>query len=64
MQNHDSNNPPLKPYSKKELCALYGISDKTLIKWLQPFADEIGERIGRFYNIVQVRIIFKKLGIP
>lgn len=64
MQNQDSYNIPIRPYSNKELCVLYGISDKTLHKWLKPFNKEIGSRIGRFYNIMQVKIIFKNLGIP
>jgi transposase-like protein len=38
----------VKPYSMKELCEIYGVSDKTMRKWLQPFAEQIGERRGIF----------------
>lgn len=48
----------------KELCKIYQISDKTMRKWLAPFIDEIGERRGHIYNVAQVTIIFKRLGVP
>lgn len=54
----------VKTYSVKEVAGLYGISGKTLKKWLAPFENEIGERIGYFYNPRQVRVIFEKLGPP
>lgn len=54
----------IKTYSVKEVAGLYGISSKTLKKWLTPFEKEIGERIGYFYTPKQVRIIFEKLGLP
>lgn len=55
---------PVKTYSVKEIAGLYGISGKTLKKWLAPFEGEIGERIGYFYNPKQVQTIFEKLGLP
>lgn len=57
-------NTPIKTYSVKEVAGLYGISTKTLRKWLKPFKKEIGERQGHFYYPKQVRIIFEKLGLP
>lgn len=54
----------VKPYSIRELCYLYEICDKTLKKWMEPFADELGDRIGRYYSVNQVEIIFSKLGVP
>ncbi len=55
----------IKPYTVKELRQLYnGVSHKTLLKWLQPFNEEIGERNGRFYSVPQVEIIFLRLGLP
>jgi hypothetical protein len=58
------NTIPLKPYTVLELARLYGISDRTMKKWLRPFETEIGEKLGYFYTIAQVKIIFKKLGTP
>lgn len=54
----------IKAYTTKEVALLYGVSGKTLKKWLIPFKKEIGKRYGHFYNPKQVQIIFEKLGIP
>lgn len=54
----------IKPYSLKEISVIYGICDKTLKKWLEPFEKEVGQRRGRYYNVAQVKLIFKCLGIP
>lgn len=54
----------VRTYSVKEVADLYCISNKTLKKWLKPFENELGERMGYFYNPKQVRIIFEKLGLP
>jgi hypothetical protein len=40
------------------------ILTQSFIKWLEPFQELIGEKIGFFYSIVQMKIIFKKLGMP
>lgn len=61
--NHQ-NPVELRPYTIAELADMYGVSKKTLRKWMEPFQEQIGERIGFFYSIVQVRIIFEKLGMP
>lgn len=54
----------IKPYTFKELITLYEVPDKTFRKWLRPFKDLIGPKVGQFYTINQVRIMFDKLGIP
>lgn len=59
-----NNTIQLKAYSTGELAKLYGVSWRTLKKWIAPFEAEIGERRGRFYTITQVRIIFDKLSLP
>ncbi|HEY6914610.1 MAG TPA: hypothetical protein VI413_08040 [Paludibacter sp.] len=58
------NNIQLKPYTVLELARLYSVSDRTMKKWIKPFEKEIGEKIGYFYTIAQVKIIFEKLGTP
>ncbi|MEO6539950.1 MAG: hypothetical protein ABIN74_03120 [Ferruginibacter sp.] len=55
---------PIKPYSLKELAAMYHVTKKTFSKWLIPFEKEIGKRNGYYYNNNQVRIIFEKIGAP
>jgi hypothetical protein len=54
----------IRPYTKGELSAFYGVCVKTFSKWLRPFQDKIGERNGHFYSVEQVKIIFSLLGIP
>lgn len=54
----------LKPYTLTELAGLYNVNYKTLREWIKPFEAEIGKKIGRFYTIPQVRIIFEKLELP
>ena len=54
----------LMPYSIAELASVYDVCERTFKKWISPFADEIGEKQGRYFNISQVRIIIEKLGLP
>jgi hypothetical protein len=54
----------VKAYTTKELAALYGISSKTIKTWLQPYTQMIGEKRGRYYTTLQVRLIFEKIGLP
>ena len=54
----------VRAYSITELAALYDITPKTFRTWLKPYAEEIGEKQGRYFTILQVRIIFEKLGMP
>lgn len=54
----------LKVYCKKDLLHLYGVTYKTLAKWLRPMASEIGPLHGRSFTTAQVKIIFDTLGYP
>lgn len=54
----------IKPYSKKELAALYKIGARSMDTWLKPFEKKIGKRNGWYYNVNQIRYIFDKLGLP
>jgi cbb3-type cytochrome oxidase cytochrome c subunit len=54
----------IKPYTVAELAQIYEVCDRTFKKWITPFKPEIGKRNGRYYSVVQVKIIFKRLGIP
>ena len=51
-------------YSLVELATVYNVCDRTMKKWLKPFEEQIGPRLGRYYNISQVRLILEKLGLP
>jgi hypothetical protein len=54
----------IRPYSLTELSRLYGISNGIMKRWLAPHHEIIGEKVGRFYNALQVKTIFEKLGLP
>ncbi len=54
----------IKPYMISELAKFYQVSDKTFRCWLKGFADRLGKRIGRYYTIKQVEMIFQELGTP
>jgi len=55
---------PIRPYSLKELAAVYCCSVKTLSTWLNQFHEDVGPRVGLYYRPKQVRIIVDKLGEP
>lgn len=54
----------LKPYTKKELAAIYSVDRRTFAKWVDDLNGTVGPPHGRFYLIPQVRIIFQELGVP
>lgn len=60
----EKQTPLIRPYSATELAKLYGMSARTIYKWLQPFKSLIGERVGWYYNKLQVEKIFELLGKP
>jgi hypothetical protein len=53
-----------RPYSITELASLYNMTRKTMNKWLKPHMPVIGERVGRFYNVKQVLLIFELIDLP
>lgn len=71
-EKHKSNNEmstttnvvEIKPYSLTELSQMYGISNRTMKNWLAPHSHVIGDKVGRIYNALQVKIIFERIGLP
>ena len=43
----------LRPSTLKWLASMYGVDKRTMRKWLLPIKEELGERLGNFYNISQ-----------
>ena len=70
--NTPENNPAeitlpismLKPIGLIGLAKIYGVHYRTLRKWLAPFHEKIGPRIGRYFTINQVRTIAQNIGLP
>ncbi len=54
----------IRPYSTKELAGIYDVCDKTMKKWIKPMSAKVGAKNGRYYSVVQVKVIFDKLGVP
>jgi hypothetical protein len=54
----------IKPYTKKELAAIYGMSPRSFSTWMKPFDVIVGAKVGKYYNIHQVKMIIDKLGLP
>ena len=54
----------IKPCTLTELAAIYGVGIRTMKKWIIPHQPAIGEKQGRIYTALQVKIIFEKLGLP
>jgi len=54
----------IKPYSNRDLSALYHLSPKALRQMLEPHKNLIGKKLRNHYSILQVEIIFVKLGVP
>lgn len=59
-----TNKLEIKPYTKKELAAIYGISPRCFYTWLKKIESEVGVKRGKYYNLNQVRIIIDKMGLP
>ncbi len=59
-----TNEITVRPYTTTKLAALYGVARKTFRMWLQPHASVIGEKQGKYFTVLQVKMIFEKLGIP
>jgi transposase-like protein len=59
-----TNTIEIKPYNLTELSRIYGVTTRTIKKWITPFEKEMGMKNGRYYNAKQVKILFDKLGLP
>ncbi len=59
-----NNNIEIRHYSVAELSRIYNVNPRTLRRWLLPHQSSIGYKIGRYYNALQVKIIFEKIGLP
>jgi hypothetical protein len=55
----------IRPYSKKELRNLYGISVTTFRKWFEGHdAISKADKFRRIFNVREVEYIFKTFGYP
>lgn len=61
---HEPSEIKAQRYSIKMLSEMYDVSIPTFKKWLKPYQDRIGQRLGHFYNTHQIEIIFEIFGLP
>jgi len=54
----------LRPYTLKELSGLYGVSKTVMRNWIFPLQTRLGERVGHYYSVLQVKLIIEHLGWP
>ncbi|MBI2968916.1 MAG: hypothetical protein HYY40_14035 [Bacteroidetes bacterium] len=59
-----NNQLEVKPYTKKELAGLYGISPRSFCTWFKKIEHDVGKKQGKYFTVNQVRLIVEKLGLP
>ena len=60
QQNHISVNF----YTLKELAEIYKVCIPTFKRMIAPYEHLIGEHKGRYYSIIQVKLIFQHVDLP
>ena len=55
------NEPALHPMTLRQLAARWQVNEKTVKKWIAPFADELGPVNGNLFTPRQVKIILDHL---
>lgn len=63
-ENETKQTIELRPYSKKELRELYGISVTTFRKWIENHADFFGNKYRKLFTVKEIEFIFQTFGIP
>lgn len=58
------NTVEIKPYNLTELAQIYGVTNRTMKNWIIRHNEAVGEKVGRLYTVLQIKIIFQKLGLP
>lgn len=53
--------PALHPMTLRQLAARWQVNEKTVKKWIAPFADELGPVQGNLFTPRQVKIILDHL---
>jgi transposase-like protein len=54
----------IRPMTCSELSHLYGVHRHTFRRWMKPLMKRLGKRTGNFFNVNQVKLILKILGVP
>ena len=54
----------IRPYRMKDLAAIYGVSAKTIRRWLDSKVPDEGRKTNLYFTVDQVKTIVTALGIP
>lgn len=49
----------IRPYSLTELAAIYGVTNRTMKNWIVKHDAAVGEKVGRLYTALQVKLFLK-----
>lgn len=63
-KSNSSGEHKLRPYKLYELAQMYKVDRRTFQRWLYPFRELIGARVGDYYTSHQVELIFANIGPP
>jgi hypothetical protein len=54
----------IRPYMLKDLAIHYNVCTRTLRRWINTLAPEVGNKKKKFFTVEQVRIIVTAIGVP
>lgn len=54
----------IKPYQLKDLAEIYEVHPKTVRRWIDKLAPQIGHKKVKYFTIEEVTIIVKAIGLP
>ena len=61
---YELNRIHIRNYTLWELAKIYRVSVPTFKRMLAPWSKRLGPRIGRYYSIKQVKLIFENIELP
>jgi len=60
----EAGNFIIRPYMLKHLAVHYNVCTRTLRRWINKLAPEIGNKKTKYFTVEQVRTIVTALGAP
>ena len=61
---HNEDHPKPEPLTPGELASKYRVTTRTLQTWLEDHRHKIGERISKYFTVLQVKTIYECIGPP
>jgi hypothetical protein len=54
----------IRPYRQKDIAWVYGVSTRTIRRWMKKLTPMIGNKNAKYYTIEEVTTIVQAIGIP